>query len=97
MPRSAEENVEAQKIRVPKSGKSASTLFIVLLAFLAAASAQLQVKTKSGALEGAAEGGIVSFKGIPFVAPPVGKLRWRAPQPPAVRSGVRNADQFGTS
>jgi para-nitrobenzyl esterase len=35
------------------------------------------------------------FKGIPFAAPPVGSLRWRAPQPAAHWEGVRKADQFG--
>jgi para-nitrobenzyl esterase len=35
------------------------------------------------------------FKGIPFAAPPVGDLRWRAPQPAAHWDGVRAADQFG--
>src|SRR5436189_4441894 len=35
------------------------------------------------------------FKGIPFAAPPVGPLRWRAPQPVAHWDGVRKADQFG--
>src|SRR5580700_9163478 len=34
------------------------------------------------------------YKGIPFAAPPVGDLRWRAPQPPAHWEGVRKADQF---
>ena len=34
------------------------------------------------------------FKGIPFAAPPVGNLRWRAPQPVAHWDGVRKADQF---
>jgi para-nitrobenzyl esterase len=34
------------------------------------------------------------YKGIPFAAPPVGDLRWRAPQPPAHWDGVRKADQF---
>src|SRR5579871_4773789 len=34
------------------------------------------------------------FKGIPFAAPPVGNLRWRAPQPPPRWDGVRKADQF---
>src|SRR5580692_7078079 len=37
------------------------------------------------------------FKGIPFAAPPVGDLRWRAPQPPAKWEGVRKADQFGSA
>ena len=35
------------------------------------------------------------FKGIPFAAPPVGDLRWRAPKPAAHWDGVRQADQFG--
>jgi len=35
------------------------------------------------------------FRGIPYAAPPVGKLRWRAPQPAAHWDGVREADQFG--
>jgi len=34
------------------------------------------------------------FKGIPFAAPPVGDLRWRAPQPAAHWEGVRKAEQF---
>lgn len=35
------------------------------------------------------------FKGIPYAAPPVGDLRWKAPQPPAKWEGVRKGDQFG--
>jgi hypothetical protein len=35
------------------------------------------------------------FKGVPFAAPPIGPLRWRAPQPVAAWSGVRTADEFG--
>jgi len=35
------------------------------------------------------------FKGIPYAAPPTGKLRWRAPQLPGHWDGVRAADQFG--
>lgn len=37
------------------------------------------------------------FKGIPFAAPPVGDLRWRAPEPPASWQAVRKADTFGSS
>jgi len=40
---------------------------------------------------------VMVFKGIPFATPPVGSLRWRAPQPVAAWQGVRNADQFGNS
>ena len=41
------------------------------------------VHTGCGAIEGIAapEPEITVFRGIPFAAPPVGDLRWRAPQP----------------
>lgn len=56
----------------------------------------LQVKTANGVVEGTLEqSGIRSFKGIPFAAPPVGALRWKAPQPVANWQGVRKAQQFG--
>ena len=43
------------------------------------------------------DGGVHVFKGIPFAAPPVGVLRWRAPQPAAPWDGVRDCTQFGPS
>jgi len=39
--------------------------------------------------------GVRSFRGIPFAAPPVGKLRWREPQPAHAWRGVRTATRFG--
>ena len=39
--------------------------------------------------------GVRSFKGIPFAAPPIGELRWRAPQSVKPWQGERSADQFG--
>lgn len=54
-----------------------------------------QVKVDSGQLQGEITGGIVSFKGIPYAAPPIGELRWRAPQPVAPWSGVRSAVKYG--
>jgi para-nitrobenzyl esterase len=39
--------------------------------------------------------GIRVFRGIPFAAPPVGDLRWRAPRPVEPWSGVRDATDFG--
>ena len=54
-----------------------------------------QVKVANGILEGVTEAsGVRSYKGIPFAAPPVGKLRWREPQPAANWQGVRKADHF---
>ena len=49
------------------------------------------VKTENGLVRGipAADPRVISFKGIPFAAPPTGDLRWRAPQPAADWDGVR--------
>ena len=56
-----------------------------------------QVKTDAGLIEGLpADGaGVRAFKGIPFAAPPVGELRWKAPQPVRPWTGVRKAVEFG--
>jgi para-nitrobenzyl esterase len=59
--------------------------------------AQVTVKTSAGQLQGAALGktGIRVFKNIPYAAPPVGDLRWKAPRPVAAWQGVRDATAFG--
>ncbi len=41
-----------------------------------------------------ADGKVRAYKGIPFAAPPVGKLRWRPPQPPASWQDLRECTQF---
>jgi para-nitrobenzyl esterase len=53
-------------------------------------------KTENGTVRGlpAADPRITVFKGIPFAAPPVGELRWRAPQPAADWKGVRACMEF---
>ena len=43
------------------------------------------------------ESDIISYKGIPFAAPPVGELRWKAPQAVEPWEGVLNCDAFGAS
>ena len=57
--------------------------------------AQTQVKATEGILEGKDLSGITVFKGVPFAAPPVGNLRWKAPQPAAHWDGVREAKEYG--
>ena len=56
-----------------------------------------EVETKYGKVRGrpAADPRRTSFKGIPFAAPPVGKNRWRAPQPCKPWEGVRDCYKFG--
>lgn len=53
--------------------------------------------TKNGAIKGlpANDNRITVFKGIPFAAPPVGDLRWKAPKPHDNWDGVRTAYEFG--
>ncbi|MFT4254501.1 MAG: carboxylesterase family protein, partial [Caulobacter sp.] len=78
-----------------------STLAAALGALALASPAAAQLKTATvaqGVLEaGAPEKGVAAFKGVPFAAPPVGDLRWRAPKAPAAWTGVRKADRFGAS
>jgi para-nitrobenzyl esterase len=59
------------------------------------AAAGERVKIESGEVEGVASERVIAFKGIPFAAPPVGNLRWRAPQPAAPWTGVRAANAYG--
>jgi len=56
------------------------------------------VSTDAGQLSGVTDSlGVTSYKGIPFGAPPVGKLRWQAPQSVEHWTGVRKADHFGNA
>jgi para-nitrobenzyl esterase len=57
------------------------------------------IKTDAGAISGLRndQGDIRIFKGIPFAAPPVGALRWKAPQPVTPWKGVRKCLAFGPS
>lgn len=52
------------------------------------------VAVDGGSLQGVVADGVRVFRGIPFAAPPVGPLRWRAPQAAAGWSGIRAADRF---
>lgn len=53
----------------------------------------LTAKTKKGIIEGlpASDHETAVYKGIPYAAPPVGNLRWRAPQPVEVWEGIKKA------
>jgi para-nitrobenzyl esterase len=54
-----------------------------------------RVKVEGGELQGTVEDGLTIFRGIPYAAPPVGALRWRAPQPAGKWEGVRAATEYG--
>ena len=53
------------------------------------------VTVDGGQISGTAVSGVRVFKGIPFAAPPLGHLRWKAPQPVVPWPGVRAAQTFG--
>ena len=54
------------------------------------------VRTEDGLVSGiqTPTPGVMAFKGIPYAAPPVGDLRWRAPQPHKKWDGFLKADHF---
>lgn len=55
------------------------------------------VQTKQGTVRGKSENGVVSFKGIPYAAPPFGPNRFQPPQPHAAWSEVRDATEYGAT
>ena len=52
------------------------------------------VKVTGGLIEGVADNGLRTFEGVPFAAPPVGDLRWRAPAPLKAWRGVKHTTAF---
>jgi para-nitrobenzyl esterase len=70
---------------------------VAILSICAPAPSQPRFQTLSienGRVAGTAEGGVESWKGIPFARPPVGALRWRAPQPVPRWRGVFQATAY---
>jgi para-nitrobenzyl esterase len=78
-----------------------SALAGVLCAVLSAAAAAaaepgaVQVRTEGGVLAGRLEHGDAVFRGVPYAAAPVGRLRWAEPEAAPGWSGVRDASSFG--
>lgn len=72
-------------------------LLIALTPIAVSAAANDLVRLDTGMISGVTGNSpeVRVYKGIPFAAPPVGDLRFRAPQPPAKWEGTRMADQFG--
>jgi para-nitrobenzyl esterase len=77
--------------------KKINYLFIVVLALCINACAKLQpgqVKVEGGIIQGTVTNDLTIFKGIPFAAPPVGDLRWKAPQPVISWEGVKQTTDY---
>jgi para-nitrobenzyl esterase len=79
-----------------------SIFALILVGFFSALSVSAHadprtVKTAQGKVQGKLinEGKVKAFLGLPFAAPPVGELRWKAPAPPAPWKGLRDATKYG--
>ena len=59
--------------------------------------ADLAVKTKNGIYVGEKQKGFITYLGIPYAKPPVGELRWKAPEPLPASDAVFEAKNFGAS
>lgn len=88
---------------LPKGGSIRSIMAIAFLTVIAGATAVIgqgrgdltSVKTQQGIVQGAIDGDVAVYRGIPYASPPVGPLRWKPPQPPVSWEGALNASEFG--
>src|SRR5271154_6901876 len=67
---------------------------LFLLALLAM---DTRVQLDSGKIAGAEANGVASFKGIPYVAPPTGPLRWKPAHTVAPWTETRTVKDFGAA
>jgi len=74
-------------------------LTIMALCLTMVASAQqplMKTHVETGNVEGTPDGSdLAVYKAIPYAAPPVGNLRWKAPQPAKPWEGTLKAEKFG--
>jgi para-nitrobenzyl esterase len=95
-----EDRMRAERSETATTGTRLVLCSLAALAAMGVGAAALSqtpslARVDGGELQGVVADGVVSFKGIPFAAPPVGDLRWRPPQPAAKWTGVRQAAEFG--
>lgn len=70
------------------------SMFILFFVVQSFAQQTSPVKVKEGIVKGTIENGLNVYRGIPFAAPPVGDLRWKAPQPAVKWKGVKQTTRF---
>ena len=71
------------------------TVCALLMATAVEGQPLLRTHVETGDVEGILDGTLAVYKAIPYAAPPVGELRWRAPQPAKPWEGVLKTEQFG--
>ncbi|HWX54373.1 MAG TPA: carboxylesterase/lipase family protein [Verrucomicrobiae bacterium] len=74
-------------------------LFLVAVVPAALGAASDSIRVEQGLVSGTpgTHPDVRVYRGIPFAAPPVGELRWKAPQPPASWQGTREAKDFANA
>lgn len=72
--------------------------FIAVLVLACGADVRAQtIRLDAGRIQGTSHDGVTRFLGVPYAAPPLGELRWRAPAPPPRWRGVRQASEYSAS
>ncbi|WP_280290044.1 carboxylesterase family protein [Pseudomonas sp. BN417] len=91
-------------LKLPRRGclRGAALLVLCSLAITGQAADSQSLMRSISSLGGAQVQGVAdvgntqSWRAIPYAAPPVGELRWRAPRNPGAWSGVRDASRFAS-
>jgi para-nitrobenzyl esterase len=83
-------------MRIRKNG-AFIVLVMVFTALTGHAQLPVHLNVEGGRIQGISENNLSIFRGIPFAAPPVGSLRWKAPQPVVKWDGVKQAAHFAAS
>jgi para-nitrobenzyl esterase len=86
--------IEESGMMTPITSIAAGFAAVVMAGAAHAQPGPLVVRTDAGQVRGQLEGGVASWKGVPFAQPPVGALRWRAPQPATPWSDVHDATRY---
>lgn len=83
-------------MKIPSLILPLASLMALFAVLTASAQTPSPAKTEYGMVQGVSEKDLTVYRGIPYAAPPLGDLRWKAPQPPAKWEGVRDASQFAS-
>jgi para-nitrobenzyl esterase len=70
------------------------SLITLAVGFTGAQAGWGTVNTAYGKVSGVFENGVTYFKGVPYAKPPVGNLRWAAPEDPEPWTHVRAGDKY---